>query len=293
MPKKETQETPKWGSEEAYNLSERMAKRARLMYANPPKGLSEYGILQCVRNPKATMAGKYVPAWFRDLDLSGYSDSWNDWMVDELSAIEERLINGIDYDILQDVFGVPEQIMGTLRRKVTKQTYDVIDERKGFFSTEEIPDGITRREANKRWNEFSEKINLSNPINQTMIRSLINTEIQMKRLEFEMMTANPQQVRELQVPYDSFNKLFSKLAEDIASLERQQDIRPINETFDAILVRHSEIRQDWRDISTQLKMEEEGLIKRMVELHKIDLKEREEHVNPLLERMDLVGDVIG
>jgi hypothetical protein len=293
MPKKETQETPKWGSEEAYNLSERMAKRARLLYSNPPKGLSEHGILQCVRNPKATMAGKYVPAWFKNLDLTGYKDAWNDWMVDELSAIEERLINGIDYDILQDVFSVPEQIMGTLRRKVTKQTYDVIDERKGFFSTEEIPDGITRREANKRWNEFSEKINLSNPINQTMIRSLINTEIQMKRLEFEMMTANPQQIRELQVSYDSFNKLFSKLAEDIASLERQQDIRPVNETFDAILARHDEIKQDWRDISTQLKMEEEGLIKRMVELHKIDLKEREEHINPLAERMNLVGDVLG
>ena len=292
MPRKEAGE-PKWGSEDVYNLSERMARRARLVFSSPPKGLTEHSILQCVRNPKAVLSGKYVPAWFRDLDISDYDDSWNDWMVDELSAIEERLINGIDYDILQDTFGVPEKIMGTLRRKVTKQTYDVIDERVGYFSTEEIPDGITRREANKRWEEISEKINLSNPVNQTMIRSLIMTEIQMRRLEFEMLVAKPQQVRELQVSYDGFNKLFSKLAEDIATLERQQDIRPINETFDAILIRHSEIKRDWRDISTQLKMEEEGLIKRMVELHKIDLNERNASVNPLQERMNLAGDIIG
>ena len=239
----------KWLTDETYNLSERMAKRAVKLFKNIPEGLSALAIARVVRNPKSTVPNKYLPEWLMKLDLEDYDDSWNDWTIDEQSAIEERLLNGIDHDTVQDVFSVPENIMGTLRRRATKNTLELIDERDSYFNADDIPDGVTRKRANMRWKEFSLKVNLTNPVNATMIRSLIMTEINLRRVEREMLDCEPVAMRDLQVVCKELTTQFSKLSEDIASLERQQDIRPIEETFDAVISRHNDIKKDWRDIS--------------------------------------------
>lgn len=257
-----------WGTKETYGLTERMVQRAWKLYNTPSAPVPKARIISCVVNK--ILVKSFVPQWMKTVDMESYDDSWSTWNDTETVAIRDRVQNGIDIWDLMNVFRVPQTIISQMQSIAEELSLEDI------FTDEGIDPEI-RKEANEMWRKYKVRIDLDNPTNYATVRSMVVLFMSMRQYE-KMMFAEPKpadySITDINKVYTSARTAFSKAAEDVNELLKQSEKIRREESFDTIVSRIHEIRVGWRDISVWQKMEETGVINKMVELHKIQLEKK-------------------
>lgn len=257
-----------------YGLSLRMVSCIKRLMNRNENSIPKIDLYRVLRNSTSVKSIKPMPKWYTKIDVNMFEERWLDWTSSEIDALKKRIANGFSIELLDQIFSIPDHVkesLGFISRKIEEKPSD-LDE----FTEYDIEDSNLRQLANKRWQEYANRINMNNPVNKTTVRSMIVLEIQMKRIERTMLNRkmSSAEMYELQQLYDSVSKRYSAAAEDVAQLERQQGVKPDVNGLDEVVSRLREIRNDWKDYSLLLKMEEYGLISKMVELHKVNIEQK-------------------
>ncbi|MEM4177825.1 MAG: hypothetical protein QXS29_09710 [Nitrososphaeria archaeon] len=231
-------------------------------------------LYRVLRNSPMIKSIKPLPKWYAKIDVNMFEERWLDWTSGEIDALKKRLEKGFTIELLDEIFGIPnhiKELLGLIPVKVVDEAI-ASDE----FTEHDIEDPSLRQLANNRWREYAGRINMNNPVNRTTVRSMIVLEIQMKKIERVMLNRkmSSEEMHNLQQIYESISKRYSAAAEDVAQLERQHGVKPEVNGFEDVVKRLREIRNDWKDYSLLMKMEEVGLINKMVELHKVNVEQK-------------------
>lgn len=269
-----------WGTEQTKYLSHRMALRVAYQFKIRPKvylikELTEIGLC---------MAQSGRPTWMpKDVELKTYDNSWDDWTHAEIEALVDRIGAGKPVELIKGIFNVPDEVMQQaleMAGKAIDETGATIvyhpqldpDEEPAYFDQFDFPNRTDRDFCNSRWKKYSERIDSTQPQNETTVRAMIFCEAQMRQCEKDM---NAKELRTRKAAVEMYSKLkadFSKGAADLALLERQYDIAPEEESFDAIIRRTHQIRPNWRDKDLEIRMGEYNLIQKIADFHRVKLE---------------------
>lgn len=265
-----------WGLSETYGLSERMTYRvAKRLYFNTYFKKKNRLSASEIRKIAFGDDNPERPDWFPSKEaVTGVEDTWDDWTEDEKETLKARLRAGINSGRLYHVFKVSDKLAAELNDEVfgsetvgvpwdedeaneTPVIEDIVLERtivtekakyeKGEFREVHIEDVEYRRFANRRWEEYGERVDLDKPANQTSVRMIIFLEVELNKAMREANSQDRKLRREAASRVSEINKDFSKIAADLAQLEKQFKIEREYETLDAVIIRTHDIRKGWRD----------------------------------------------
>lgn len=271
-------------------LPYRIARRLKCAlndYKNVPVSMRQIVMVGLGTSGKSN----YLPGWLKTLDVSDYDDNWNDWQPDEVEFLRKRIAAGYEPESIQIVFNVPERRMNNILAEmpVTTVAPQVADlEPDEGFTEDDIPDEAMRQYANSRWLEYASDLDLTLPTNRQTVRTLIVTEIQMRRVERRMLQPDvpAKEMATDRSEYKTLVTMYSSAAEDVSQLERQREHREQVQTFSGMIEHAQKVRQTWKETQLRLHMEleESQLIKNMVLLHKVDM--RQGYQRPMQRRAD-------
>jgi len=233
------------------------------------------------------------PNWFPTVArLKTYDDSWTDWTDSEKEVIMSKLTEGHSEYLIQRMFQVPEDIMNEAIAEVfgsgsvvqraplapgaTPLKQVTFGRESGqVFGEDDLVLDTDRRFANDRWAEYGEKVDLTSPTNQTIVRGMILMELQLRRLELEMNDPNTKTRDAAIKAYSDLSTNYSKRASDVALLEKQFKKAPKEETLDAVILRTDDIRDNWRDTDMFLRMGEHNLVELVAQFHRVKIGEQD------------------
>jgi hypothetical protein len=271
----------RWGTKKTRGLTRRMACRIKMLLdGQMPTLLAPLRILTVGLDTGGR--NNYVPVWVKNLDLSTYDDSWDDWQPGEIEIIRQRIRKGHDPDDIEAIFRPPPKLFDNVKRYIQETIAPVLATVSDEFSVSEIHDDETRNTANQEWRTYASRVDVSLPTNRSAVRSLIILDIQMRRLDKRMADPNIKvgDLTKLHSDYKNLRQMYSEAAEDVAQLERQRENRDIAYTFSQLIERTHDVRREWQQIKMPLhhQLEESRLIENMVLQHKVDTRPIERFV---------------
>jgi hypothetical protein len=146
----------------------------------------------------------------------------------------------------------------------------------GEFAMIDIENPIDRIYANRRWELYSERVDLEKPANQTTVKLMILLEVQIRRIMWDCNDLDPESRKESYETLERIRKAFSRAATDVAQLEKQYIIEPEQDSLDAVIERTHDYRQNWRDRQIEHEMGIRNLYEMYEKFHKTQLEGTEE-----------------
>lgn len=297
-----------------YNgLTERLAILLYDLYDNENRpDVSRKDIMQCFYGSKyrAHYGSHPMPAWWQMLgEKHARADVKliDHWTVPERKFIINLVKDGIQLDIIKKCFGVNNQFLTDLEKikpfmeekksgfvpvvepeEGDEETQIPVSNNDEEFDVYSIADPVMRNYANSQMAIYKAKVDFSNPVNVSTVRSMIVLQIRLRTLERQL--ANPDlsdaKLDEVRKSYETLRATYSKASNDVAMLESQKEMVIEGETFDDVLLHIKEALREWRDVEMPIRLEESGLIEEMVRLHKVDMGTNPEKNVKTVERKD-------
>ena len=294
-------------------LSERLAIWLYSLWDNENRpDVSHADVLKCFYGSK--YRGHYgshpLPTWWGmlgDRHARAKVSPIEHWTVPEKKHIINLVKDGIPLDIIKKCFGVNEQFVTELEK--IKPFME--EKRSGFVPVVESEDGdeepqippsnndeefdiysisdpVMRNYANSQMAIYKAKVDFSNPVNVSTVRSMIILQIRLRKLEQQLVNPDLSDAKldEVRRSYETLRTTYSKASNDVAMLESQKEMIREGETFDDVLLHIKEALREWRDVEMPLRLEESGLIEEMVRLHKVDMGSNPEKNVKAVERKD-------
>jgi predicted RNase H-like HicB family nuclease len=296
-----------------YNgLTERLAILLYNLWDNENRpDVSRKDVLQCFYGSKyrAHYGSHPLPPWWQMLGEKHSRANVKpieNWTIPEKKFIIALVKDGIELDTIKKCFGITAQFVTNLEK-----IKPFMEENRGGFvpvmETEDgdeaqipvsnndeefdvysISDTIMRKYANTQMAIYKAKVDFSNPVNVSTVRSMIVLQIRLRTLERQL--ANPDlsdaKLDEVRKSYETLRTTYSKASNDVAMLESQKEMIREGETFDDVLLHIKEALREWRDVEMPIRLEESGLIEEMVKLHKVDMGANPEKNVKAVERKD-------
>ena len=231
--------------------------------------------------------GVSSPKWFpKKTELKGYDDSWQDWSNVEIECLKDRLNMGVSPEIVLAVFRPTDFAMGVVNWEVYGQkdvqeapvddtvepepqySPEVEKHSVGEFDFMDIPDVRDRAFANRRWVEYAQRLDIEKPQNQTLLRSIITLETQMRRVAREINSDDEKERSDALQIFPRMQKQFSDAASDLSLLEKQFKDKDEWENLDDFIHRTHDVRTNWRDVQIENELAMHGLYDLHEKMHK-------------------------
>lgn len=266
-----------WVPNRYRGLSRRLACRLYLYCKDLPDPDITYAqVLDVVFGAgKGANKVKNPPMWWKNLgaELRHYNPYWTDWTTEEKQYLITKLLEGFDPALLKKCLSVPDSLMRACIEESMEVNYMAheraisgADALMGKFE-EEVPVDV-----DDDLSEYADRVNLSNPVSRATVATLVLLERKIAELCKKLLvTTDLRELAQLAQTFATLREQYSSAAEDVAQLEKQQEIRKEGETLDDVIKRAKEVLPDWRNRYIELLLEESGLIEHTVKLHKVDL----------------------
>lgn len=223
------------------------------------------------------------PAWWRDIaqNLYEYDPHWSHWTEEEKQFVKMRLMQGIDPTLIKTCLEIPDDVYRECtdflaRKKIVLEDLDKTNNTISESSVDEevaqVKELSSKEIFEQKMLEYGQRIDITNPVNRATVMQMVVLESKLESLNERLIdTDDLADLEKLTRAYATLREQYSRSAEDVALLAKQKDIINDGEAMDDLYeVVLSELPK-WRDTNTEILLEELGLIKHMVALHKVDL----------------------
>ena len=269
-----------WLQAKRQGMTKRIACRLYLFCKQPPSGIKIQDVMEIAFGIGQGMNKiKNPPAWWKQMDaeLPDYDPHWIDWNSDEKKFVVGRLISGMDRGKVKSCLSIPDTIYQECIRDsmvmLSNKQDDLSQEPKTVWAKKDSEEELDYESfINEKLAEYGERISLKNPVNKATVISMILLETKIEEIGRKLLnTTDIKDIASLAQTFATLREQYSNSAEDVAQLEKQQDIKKEGETFDDAMEHITNLLPEWRNRCVDLLLEESGLIKHTVQLHKVDL----------------------
>jgi hypothetical protein len=144
--------------------------------------------------------------------------------------------------------------------------------KKKHFQRGDIVDDDDRDFANKQWDAYEQRVDVTKPVNKTTVEMLIYLEIAFEKCKKELNSTDVMSRHEAMDRLKNIRAEYSKAAKDVAQLESQFKLEPQQESLDAVIERTQDIRKDWRNTEIERQMEMRGLFDLVEQFHRTHVR---------------------